>query len=151
MLGSLSVYRRELNDRFFNPRQLGREQAKLPVVGHALAGMMAGWTVSFIAAPVEHIKARLQIRTQQIRVNVYTADRSIACKKYSVDMACAGCIMVSQQRSSSAHSSASGGGRTMSSQECCRTTQTCPRRQSTSGQVDYRRRSSGLHRTQAMW
>jgi solute carrier family 25 carnitine/acylcarnitine transporter 20/29 len=68
MLGSLSVYRRELNDRFFNPRQLGREQGKLPVVGHALAGMMAGWTVSFIAAPVEHIKARLQIQ--------YSADKS---------------------------------------------------------------------------
>ncbi|KAJ4321939.1 hypothetical protein N0V94_002651 [Neodidymelliopsis sp. IMI 364377] len=68
MLGSLSVYRRELNDRFFNPRQSGREQGKLPVVGHAAAGMMAGWTVSFVAAPVEHVKARLQIQ--------YDADKS---------------------------------------------------------------------------
>jgi solute carrier family 25 carnitine/acylcarnitine transporter 20/29 len=68
MLGSLSVYRRELNDRFFNPPRYGREQGRLPVVGHAMAGMMAGWTVSFVAAPVEHIKARLQIQ--------YSADKS---------------------------------------------------------------------------
>ncbi|KAF2024617.1 mitochondrial carnitine/acylcarnitine carrier protein [Setomelanomma holmii] len=65
MLGSLSVYRRVLNDNFFNPRKSSRsEQGKLPVMGHALAGTMAGWTVSFIAAPVEHIKARLQIQYQ---------------------------------------------------------------------------------------
>lgn len=68
MLGSLSVYRRELNDRFFNPPRLGHDQGKLPIVGHAMAGMMAGWTVSFVAAPVEHIKARLQIQ--------YSADKS---------------------------------------------------------------------------
>jgi solute carrier family 25 carnitine/acylcarnitine transporter 20/29 len=35
---------------------------KLPTLGHAMAGVMAGATVSFIAAPVEHIKARLQIQ-----------------------------------------------------------------------------------------
>lgn len=32
----------------------------LPWYGHGLAGIAAGCTVSFIAAPVEHIKARLQ-------------------------------------------------------------------------------------------
>ncbi|EAT81942.2 hypothetical protein SNOG_10548 [Parastagonospora nodorum SN15] len=63
MLGSLSVYRRVLNDNFFNPRTSYRgEQGKLPVIGHAAAGTLAGWTVSFIAAPVEHVKARLQIQ-----------------------------------------------------------------------------------------
>lgn len=63
MLGSLSVYRRVLNDNIFNPRRIGAiEQGRLPVVGHAMAGMMAGWTVSFIAGPVEHIKARLQVQ-----------------------------------------------------------------------------------------
>jgi solute carrier family 25 carnitine/acylcarnitine transporter 20/29 len=51
MLGSLSAYRRVLNDNFFNPRtSMTSEQARLPVVGHALAGTLAGWTVSFIAA-----------------------------------------------------------------------------------------------------
>ncbi|KAF2451922.1 mitochondrial carrier [Karstenula rhodostoma CBS 690.94] len=63
MLGSLSVYRRVLNDNFFHPaRYPGEQQKKLPVVGHAMAGVMAGWTVSFIAGPVEHIKARLQVQ-----------------------------------------------------------------------------------------
>ncbi|KAF1951178.1 mitochondrial carnitine/acylcarnitine carrier protein [Byssothecium circinans] len=63
MLGSLSVYRRVLNEDFFNPtKRTGEERRKLPVLGHAMAGTMAGWTVSFIAAPVEHIKARLQVQ-----------------------------------------------------------------------------------------
>lgn len=68
MLGSLSMYRRILNDSFFNPPRPGESQQRLPVLGHAAAGMMAGWTVSFIAAPVEHIKARLQVQ--------YAADKS---------------------------------------------------------------------------
>ena len=70
MLGSLSVYRRVINDKFFNPRHglESGEQRKLPVLGHAIAGTMAGWTVSFIAGPVEHIKARLQVQ--------YAADKS---------------------------------------------------------------------------
>lgn len=69
MLGSLSVYRRVLNDNIFHPvRYPGEQQGKLPVVGHAMAGIMAGWTVSFIAGPVEHIKARLQVQ--------YAADKS---------------------------------------------------------------------------
>ncbi|GCB24190.1 mannan polymerase complex subunit MNN9 [Aspergillus awamori] len=40
----------------------------LPSFGHGIAGIMAGTTVSFIAAPVEHVKARLQIQ--------YSADKS---------------------------------------------------------------------------
>lgn len=78
MLGSLTMYRRVLNDNVFQPMYRARAAAnvfgippsdhKLPPVGHALAGVMAGSTVSFIAAPVEHIKARLQIQ--------YSADRS---------------------------------------------------------------------------
>jgi solute carrier family 25 carnitine/acylcarnitine transporter 20/29 len=65
MLGSLTVYRRLLRDNFFAPRVSdGRPDPtyKLSSFGHGIAGMGAGWTVSFIAAPVEHIKARLQIQ-----------------------------------------------------------------------------------------
>ncbi|MCJ1450563.1 hypothetical protein MMC28_000896 [Mycoblastus sanguinarius] len=77
MLGSLTFYRRILNDNWFsNPSFLVFNRAskrkldtaseqvatKLPTFGHAIAGVMAGATVSFIAAPVEHIKARLQIQ-----------------------------------------------------------------------------------------
>lgn len=83
MLGSLTFYRRVLHENFFsNPSMLAltpspaaraamdSEQVthKLPTLGHAIAGVMAGATVSFIAAPVEHIKARLQIQ--------YAADKN---------------------------------------------------------------------------
>ncbi|RSL93431.1 hypothetical protein CDV31_014726 [Fusarium ambrosium] len=37
-------------------------RTSLPSYGHGIAGIAAGSTVSFIAAPVEHIKARLQIQ-----------------------------------------------------------------------------------------
>lgn len=64
MLGSLTVYRRLLRDHIFNPslHPLHDPAAPLPVHGHGLAGVMAGATVSFVAAPVEHVKARLQIQ-----------------------------------------------------------------------------------------
>ncbi len=83
MLGSLTFYRRILHENFYvhpnvkalTPSGIRMEipalentAQKLPVVGHGIAGVMAGWTVSFIAAPVEHIKARLQIQ--------YAADKS---------------------------------------------------------------------------
>lgn len=83
MLGSLTFYRRILKDNiFFSPSiraisqtsNRGVESAnqqvddKLPTIGHGLAGIMAGATVSFVAAPVEHIKARLQVQ--------YAADKS---------------------------------------------------------------------------
>ena len=41
--------------------------SKLPTIGHAMAGVMAGATVSFIAAPVEHVKARLQIQYSNVK------------------------------------------------------------------------------------
>ena len=77
MLGSLTFYRRILLEHVFsNPslltmiRATNHQSAKLkdqasdtlPTIGHAIAGVMAGATVSFVASPVEHIKARLQIQ-----------------------------------------------------------------------------------------
>ena len=56
MLGSLTVYRRLIAENVYKLRDV----ASMPSVGHGLAGIGAGSTVSFIAAPVEHIKARLQ-------------------------------------------------------------------------------------------
>ncbi|KAJ9158075.1 hypothetical protein NKR19_g3702 [Coniochaeta hoffmannii] len=62
MLGSLTVYRRLLRDNLFNPpgHPLHDPLRPMPSHGHGLAGVMAGATVSMIAAPVEHVKARLQ-------------------------------------------------------------------------------------------
>lgn len=70
MLGSLTLYRRLLLENVFsNPRVReaipfgkGSNPNTLPSFGHGIAGIMAGCTVSFIAAPVEHVKARLQIQ-----------------------------------------------------------------------------------------
>ncbi|KAG0375816.1 hypothetical protein BGX24_008610, partial [Mortierella sp. AD032] len=54
MLGSLSNYRLLL--------QGGDPNVKLTPFWSGIAGIGAGITVSFIAAPVEHIKARLQVQ-----------------------------------------------------------------------------------------
>ncbi|KAI9819704.1 MAG: hypothetical protein M1832_003938 [Thelocarpon impressellum] len=97
MLGSLTFYRRLLNDNVFNKQTSasGRLADKLypatpsgttqlPTVGHALAGVLAGWTVSFIAAPVEHIKARLQIQySPSKRDRLYAGPIDCARKIYS--------------------------------------------------------------------
>jgi solute carrier family 25 (mitochondrial carnitine/acylcarnitine transporter), member 20/29 len=77
MLGSLTLYRRLLNENVFQPLRArpnskynylpDDEKKRLPPVGHGMAGMLAGWTVSFIAAPIEHVKARLQVQYQVTR------------------------------------------------------------------------------------
>lgn len=56
MLGSLSNYRAMIKRNFYPNRE------RLPPFGHGVAGLLAGWTVSLIAAPVEHVKARLQVQ-----------------------------------------------------------------------------------------
>jgi solute carrier family 25 carnitine/acylcarnitine transporter 20/29 len=77
MLGSLTLYRRLLLENVFSKPSIramtpfAKNQSDLhtlPSFGHGIAGIMAGTTVSFIAAPVEHVKARLQIQ--------YAADKS---------------------------------------------------------------------------
>jgi solute carrier family 25 (mitochondrial carnitine/acylcarnitine transporter), member 20/29 len=54
MLGSLHTYRRWILS------VTGQES--LSLFGHGVAGAMAGFTVSFVASPIEHIKARLQVQ-----------------------------------------------------------------------------------------
>ncbi|KAF3386894.1 Mitochondrial substrate carrier family protein L [Penicillium rolfsii] len=76
MLGSLTLYRRLLLENVFSkphlrqymPFSRSQDLNTLPSFGHGIAGILAGTTVSFIAAPVEHIKARLQVQ--------YAADKS---------------------------------------------------------------------------
>ncbi|CAP72818.1 uncharacterized protein PODANS_2_2480 [Podospora anserina S mat+] len=66
MLGSLTFYRRLISTNFFasyhppNDPFLPPSVIPLPTYAHGLAGILSGCTVSFVAAPVEHIKARLQ-------------------------------------------------------------------------------------------
>jgi solute carrier family 25 carnitine/acylcarnitine transporter 20/29 len=77
MLGSLTLYRRLLLENVFSDPRIrdavsfsrgSKDLNTLPPLGHGIAGIMAGSTVSFIAAPVEHVKVRLQIQ--------YAADKT---------------------------------------------------------------------------
>ncbi|KAK2734277.1 hypothetical protein FQN55_002825 [Onygenales sp. PD_40] len=85
MLGSLTLYRRLLFENVFSNQQLRRivpfaskeVPDRLPWFGHGMAGIMAGSTVSFVAAPVEHVKARLQIQ--------YAADKKKRLYKGPID------------------------------------------------------------------
>lgn len=74
MLGSLANYRAAIKSKFYP------DHDTLPSFGHGMAGILAGWTVSFVAAPVEHVKARLQIQ--------YNAKGSKAGVKYSGPIDC---------------------------------------------------------------
>lgn len=56
MLGSLHNYRRCIKDWAYPGH------CELPFVGKCIAGILSGWTVSFVAAPIEHVKARLQVQ-----------------------------------------------------------------------------------------
>ncbi|KAG5927415.1 hypothetical protein E4U42_002287 [Claviceps africana] len=97
MLGSLSVYRRLVAQHVFHApiwtpgigdgtAGLGFEAlfasssppTYLPPLGHGIAGIFAGITVSVVATPIEHIKARLQIQ--------YAADKSH--RRYSGPLDC---------------------------------------------------------------
>jgi solute carrier family 25 carnitine/acylcarnitine transporter 20/29 len=64
-MGSLTLYRRLLREHVFAPKLasgLPDPNYTLPAFGHGIAGLGAGCTVSFVAAPVEHVKARLQVQ-----------------------------------------------------------------------------------------
>jgi len=77
MLGSLTYYRKVLHRTVFKPERMSASAITapdlkemthaLPLLGHGIAGIMAGSTVSFIAAPVEHVKARLQVQYSAIK------------------------------------------------------------------------------------
>src|SRR5437763_17215050 len=73
MLGSLSNYRQmllQIDHPLFRtytgvkPDSILAQKYTplLTPFGHGIAGTFAGWTVSFVAAPIEHIKARLQVQ-----------------------------------------------------------------------------------------
>lgn len=51
----------------------------MPLIGYATAGLFAGWTVSFVAAPIEHVKNRLQIQ-YNAKTRLYTGPIDCAIK-----------------------------------------------------------------------
>ncbi|SPC63358.1 related to YMC2  len=68
LLGSLHNYRR----MFARLTNSGEEEdgKGLAIQYHALAGLMAGWTNSFVTTPVELIKAKLQMQTQRVSLHL---------------------------------------------------------------------------------
>ncbi|GME99283.1 unnamed protein product [Ambrosiozyma monospora] len=56
MLGSLHVYRRFVKENMYPDHE------RMPLFGYCLAGLGSGLTVSFVAAPIETLKARLQVQ-----------------------------------------------------------------------------------------
>jgi solute carrier family 25 (mitochondrial carnitine/acylcarnitine transporter), member 20/29 len=68
MLGSLTFYRKALLEYGYKQTtwagKLSSTQIseRLPTLGHAMAGMLAGWTVSVVACPIEQVKSRLQVQ-----------------------------------------------------------------------------------------
>lgn len=75
MLGSLHIYRGLVK------RHLFPHDHNLPLLGHAIAGLGSGFTVSFVAAPVEQIKARLQVQ-YDAHTRLYTGPVDAAMKVF---------------------------------------------------------------------
>jgi solute carrier family 25 (mitochondrial carnitine/acylcarnitine transporter), member 20/29 len=86
MLGSLTLYRRLLLQHAFTDptpyagyRSVRGVSERLPALGHACAGALAGWTVSIVACPIDQVKGRLQVQ--------YAADKSQRFYRGPVDCA----------------------------------------------------------------
>lgn len=77
MLGSLHLYKRLLQENVYH------EQGKLPLSGHIIAGLGSGWTVSFVAAPIEQFKARLQVQ-YDAKSRVYNGPVDVAKKLWQI-------------------------------------------------------------------
>ncbi|KAJ3537230.1 hypothetical protein NM208_g6404 [Fusarium decemcellulare] len=77
LLGSFNVYR-----QYLKRRELFSSPEVNSCFAHGVAGGLAGWTVSFIAAPVEHIKARLQIQYASSNTRLYSGPIDCTSKIY---------------------------------------------------------------------
>ena len=78
MLGSLHIYRRFVKENFYP------DEKKLPLFGHCFAGLLSGWTVSFVAAPIETLKARLQVQ-YDAKSKIYNGPIDCAIKLWKLD------------------------------------------------------------------
>jgi len=67
MLGSMHRYRALLSQVSL----MNDKHGNLNLAGHSFSGMFAGWTVSVVATPIEHVKSRLQIQYNS-KSRIYT-------------------------------------------------------------------------------
>ncbi|KAM9931992.1 hypothetical protein OXX80_008362, partial [Metschnikowia pulcherrima] len=71
------LYRRLVKDNFY------KDHEKLPLLGHVIAGLGSGWTVSFVAAPIEQFKARLQVQ-YDAKSSKYTGPIDVAKQLWKI-------------------------------------------------------------------
>ena len=76
MLGCLHNYRM-LMHKYIYP-----EYENLPLSGCIISGVLAGWSVSFIAPPIELSKAKLQVQYDKTTTK-YTGPLDVIKKVYS--------------------------------------------------------------------
>ncbi|KAK9466309.1 mitochondrial carrier domain-containing protein [Lipomyces arxii] len=74
-LGSQQLYRKAIHQHFYSSEQT------LPTLGVAFAGLFGGLSVTTITAPVEHIKARLQVQ-YNASTKLYTGTIDCGIKLY---------------------------------------------------------------------
>lgn len=77
MLGLLHLYRRLLHENVYP------EHEKLPMSGLLIAALGSGWTVSFVAAPIEQFKARLQVQ-YDAKTSLYKGPIDVARKLWKI-------------------------------------------------------------------
>ncbi|KAM5531708.1 hypothetical protein V8D89_014628 [Ganoderma adspersum] len=64
LLGSLHNYRLFLIRQGMTEPISGSSGKRLTLIGHGIAGLFAGWTSALLATPMEHLKVKLQLQTQ---------------------------------------------------------------------------------------
>ncbi|KAI8460006.1 mitochondrial carrier domain-containing protein, partial [Phakopsora pachyrhizi] len=73
LMGSLDKYRNFLFRTFQADHQSEKYRPEmLEIKYHALAGVMAGWTVCLVVTPIETVKAKLQMQTSDPRTKFFT-------------------------------------------------------------------------------
>lgn len=77
MLGLLHLYKRLLMENVYT------DEKKMPLSGHILAGLGSGWTVSFVAAPIEQFKARLQVQ-YDAKTKIYKGPIDVARQLWKI-------------------------------------------------------------------
>ncbi|KAI1003772.1 hypothetical protein K3495_g4437 [Podosphaera aphanis] len=91
LMGSLTFYRSLLHQTLFAPSATNLSlktsasdviPTKLPPLGHGLAGVLAGATISCLAGPIEHVKARLQVQYHNSK-HLYTGPIDCLRKIYT--------------------------------------------------------------------
>ncbi|KAL0951295.1 hypothetical protein HGRIS_008005 [Hohenbuehelia grisea] len=82
LLGSLHNYRLFLKQQGLTESVADADTQRLTLLGHGVAGLLAGWTSSFVATPIELLKVKLQLQLQS----------SVADRQFKGPIDCLRCV-----------------------------------------------------------